>query len=749
MIVTSYSQPRSVLQLPLQQAHARSLRHLALLFGIGAILVLVLNSPPWPGEHGWALLALTTLWAALWGSAYQVADRWPSAALALLVVMLPCLATAAAIQFQSPALTALALLSPLLAIMLGGLLTGLIAGIGVALLITMLAQMGLPLIPSTADADLLYLAAAVLTLTSWIVTRELADAAVVATQAQEHAQRLVEEARSQRLELRQAEEDLLQANREQIRLLNRLEALNQIAEEARQAKQTFITNVSHELRTPLNMIIAYAELITQAPHLYGRRLPPTLLADMNVILRNSQHLSRLVDDVLDLSQIEMGRMALNKEWADVEGIIEMAAEAMRPLFQTKGIDLVTEVDADLPELYCDRTRVRQVIINLLSNAGRFTEQGSVKVCARRDGAKVVISVVDTGPGIEQADQQRLFEPFQQLDSSIRRKHGGSGLGLNISKHFVDLHDGRIWLESQIGAGTTFYVSLPLDSPPNPESAPPGAQRWVSPFHEYTPRTRPRVANIPHVSRRYVVLDGGSTLPRLLNRYVADVEIIAAAGSAEALAQLSESPAHALIVNTSSLTDDQTLATIPNRLPFDTPLFACQLASGDSLRQQGIVNYLVKPVAGADLLHAVRALASPVRTVLVADDEPDLLRLFTRILSGAPERYRVISSTSGLEALELLREHQPDLLILDLVMPQMSGFDLLKTKEGDPSIRAIPVIVVSSRDPNSQPIVSNQLLVMRGAGFSIRDLLDSIDSLTTILAPAAPRERREPPATPVA
>lgn len=743
-----HSQTRSVLQLPLQQAHTRSLRHLALLFGIGAILVLILYSPPWPGAHGWAMLALATLWAALWGSAYQLAERWPGAALYLLVIFLPCLAIVATARFEAPSLIVLALLSPLLAAMLGGLLPGLIAGAGVTVLVTLLAQMGLPLVPDTTGA-LLYITAAMLTVTGWLITRELADAVVVATQAQEHAHLLVEDARSQRLELRQAEEDLLQANREQVRLLNRLEALNQVAEEARQAKQTFITNVSHELRTPLNMVIAFAELISQSPQLYGRRLPSSLMADINVILRNSQHLSRLVDDVLDLSQIEMGRMALNKDWVDVEEIVDTAAEAMRPLFQTKGIELVTAIDGELPPIYCDRTRIRQVLINLLSNAGRFTEQGGVEVHARRDGNQVVISVADTGPGIEQADQQRLFEPFQQLDSSIRRKHGGSGLGLNISKHFVDLHDGRIWLESQRGAGTTFYVSLPLDSASDSESVMPGAQRWVSPFHEYYPRTRPRVADIPHVSRRYVVLDGGNTLPRLLNRYVADVEIIAAAGPAEALAHLSESPAHAFIVNTSSLTDDRALAAIPNRLPFDTPLFACQLASSDSLQQQGIVNYLVKPVAGADLLHAVRAIASQTRTVLVADDEPDLLRLFTRILSGAPERYRIISSTSGMEALELLRAHQPDLLILDLIMPQMSGFDLLKTKERDPSIRAIPVIVVSSRDPNSQPIVSNQLLVKRGAGFSIRDLLDSIDSLTTILAPVAPRERREPPAAPVA
>ena len=187
--------------------------------------------------------------------------------------------------------------------------------------------------------------------------------------------------------------------------------------------------------------------------------------------------------------------------------------------------------------------------------------------------------------------------------------------------------------------------------------------------------------------------------------------------------------------------------MPHSLPFDTPLFACWLTSDDSVQQLGIAQYLVKPVNGAMLLEAVRSLPSPARTVMVADDEPDLLQLFTRILAGAPENYRVIGASNGVEALALLRESQPDVLILDLLMPQMSGFDLLKERAADPALRAIPVIVVSSRDPSSQPIVSNQLFVARGSGLSMRDLLDSIEALTQVLTPAPPHERPTQPAAP--
>ncbi len=532
---------------------------------------------------------------------------------------------------------------------------------------------------------------------------------------------------------------MLHANQEQRRLLNRLDALNKIAEEARQTKQTFIANVSHELRTPLNMIIAYSDLITQSPHIYGR-LPAPLLADMAVIQRNGQHLSRLIDDVLDLSQIETGRMALSKEWTNIEDCVREATETVKPLYQLKDLQLTFEVVDALPKLFCDRTRIRQVLINLLSNAGRFTEDGGVNIRAWLADSKIMISITDTGPGISTEVQENLFEPFQQLDSSFRRKYGGSGLGLNISKHFIEMHEGNVWLESNPGQGSTFFVSLPIDLRPINPIETTSDRRWVSPFHEYHPRTRRRVAKLPQVSPRYVVLDQANTLQRLLSRYMENIDVVSTHSVPEAIERLSETPAFAFIVNSASLQKEDAIAAIPDVLPFDTPFVSCWLTSHDSIDQLDIVQYIVKPVDNTALLSAVRALPDPVRTILVADDEPDLLRLFTRLLTGTPEKYRVIGAHNGSEALMLLQQSQPDLLILDLIMPNMSGFDLLKAKASDAAIRDIPVIVASSRDPNSQPVVSNQLSVSRGSGLSMRELLDAIEALTKVLTPTPPRTR---------
>ena len=320
------------------------------------------------------------------------------------------------------------------------------------------------------------------------------------------AQRNLEEAREQRLELIQTEEDLRKANGELARLSDRLRVLQRVAEEARQAKAEFVANVSHELRTPLNMIIGFTEIIARSPQVYGGKLPVALLTDIAAIRRNSQHLANLVNDVLDLSQVEAGRMALTKEWTALPEVIEAAIAAVKPFYDSKGLYLRADVSADLPQVFCDGTRVREVIINLLSNAGRFTERGGVDVGCHREAAEIVVSVTDTGPGISQQDQKRVFQPFQQLDSSTRRRHGGSGLGLTISKQFVEMHGGRMWVESpadgdkngqnrapQLGPGTRISFSLALESPLPADQPNVAMRRTLTPDDEVGFRLRRRTS----------------------------------------------------------------------------------------------------------------------------------------------------------------------------------------------------------------------------------------------------------------
>lgn len=563
------------------------------------------------------------------------------------------------------------------------------------------------------------------------------------------ARQELDEARQQRLQLRQSQEDLLHANQEFARLMDRFKALQAVADEARQAKETFVANVSHELRTPLNMIIGFSEMITQNPKVYGSQIPPALLADIRTIQRNSAHLARLVDDVLDLSQVDAGKMAIVKKKTSIAELVEAAAGSVRPLFESKKLYLNMDIPADLPRLYCDRTRIRQVLINLLSNAGRFTEKGGVRVRVEQKDQTLVLSVADTGPGIAPEDQARLFAPFQQADTSIRRRHGGSGLGLSISKRFVEMHGGEIGLESTLGIGTTIFFSLPIETPTPLTTVVSQAARWVTPYTQPEQRERVESVALRETTPRFVVLEAGDTLQKLLARYWEGVEIAAVQDMQAARTALQESPSQALIVNTSRLLSPAELPALMqelSNLPYETPAITCWLPGREeAARRLGVVDYLIKPVAPDTLVTVcTRLLTGPKSKILMVDDEPDLLRLFTRVLVSVRPQCRVLRAANGQEALDALRQERPDLMLLDLVMPEKDGVQVLLEKKEDDAIRDIPVVVISSRDPLSEGVVMNTLLVNRKNGVTTHDLLTFIQMTSQLLTPSAERNDLKPP-----
>ena len=564
----------------------------------------------------------------------------------------------------------------------------------------------------------------------------------------ERSLRLLDEARDQRLQLSQALADLADANLQLTRLNRLADGLRQAADDARRAKEQFVANVSHELRTPLNMIVGFSEMILQAPEVYGPFIPPVLLADLSVIQRNSQHLSKLIDDVLDLSQIDTGKMALNKEQVLLAGLIEEAATAVRPLYQSKGLSLATELANDLPPILCDPTRIREVVLNLLSNAGRFTERGGVRVRAWQEDIQVVVSVADSGPGIAVGDAQRIFQPFEQVDASIRRRYGGTGLGLSISKGFVELHGGRMWLESKVGLGTTFYFALPIRPPPITDE---GVLRWLNPDWVYLERTRQPVVGPQPDRPRFVVAEHGGALARLLSRHLPDVEVVQVAGVSEALASLADSPAQALLVNAASIGAGLQALNGGGRLPASTPAIICSLPGvSDAAAELGVSDYLVKPIAREALLGALERLApanAEPQTILVIDDEPEALQLFWRMLLSAGRGYRVVPAGNGKQALAILREERVAAILLDLAMPDMDGFAFLEARNREPEWANIPVVITSARDPAGQPVVSGALAVTQRGGLSLAQLLGGIEALSRLLSPMAPQPaHREGPGT---
>ncbi len=566
---------------------------------------------------------------------------------------------------------------------------------------------------------------------------------VWAWQGYEEARLRLEESRDRQVKLERALEDLALANKETQRLNMLLAAARQAVEEARRAKEEFVANVSHELRTPLNMIIGFSDLILESPEVYAQELPTALLADVAAIKRNSEHLANLVDDVLSLAEVDAGRMRLSPETITVQDLASEAARIVGPFFAQKGLFLKMEVPNDLPPIYADRLRLRQVLLNLLTNAARFTDQGGATIKATLGPGLIEVRVSDTGPGISQEALSKLFEPFKQADSSIRRRYGGTGLGLALSKRFVELHGGKIWIESAPGQGTTVIFTLPIE-PPVAETP----RRWFSPYHEYTPRERSGATPIAKGKPCVVVLERGEVLPKLMHRYLDTLEPLQVKDWAEAQAAVEAHGAVALLVNeaTVSPAEHATLA----RFAFDIPILRCNVPQPQPpWATPQIVDYLVKPIQREVLLEKVRGCGNGIRTILLADDDPEARQLFGRILASAENGYRVLYAMDGRSTLEMLRERHPDLLLLDLVMPNGDGFFVLETMNREQGLRHIPVIIISALDVDREPITSRDLVITRQQGLSARELMLSLQALTEVLAPrfGAPKPPTGSPGSP--
>jgi len=544
----------------------------------------------------------------------------------------------------------------------------------------------------------------------------------------EHARHALDDARDRQAELRQALNDLALAQRESTRLNNLLTASRAALEDASRAKEKFVANVSHELRTPLNMIIGFSDEILTRPETYAAELPPDLLEDVAAIKRNSEHLARLVDDVLDLAETETGHMRLMREDVCIRDLLIEAAEAVALLFEKKGLQLTLDVPEELPCVYCDRVRIRQVVLNLLSNAGRFTEEGGVTIRAVVEQDLITVSVADTGPGLEPQKRERLFQPFEQGDPSIRRQVGGSGLGLAISKQLVEMHGGRIWMEGELGKGTTVKFSLPLQE----RSLKRDVRTWFNIYHEYTPRSQRSLAPKPEAKPGLAIVERGNTLQQLVARYLDDLDPVIVHSLVQVREMVDLGVVAGVLVNANNCPDPTSLSELAGAA-FDVPIISCWVPEeSDGPQGPGVRDYLVKPVLHSKVLASLDRIAPDARLVLVADDDPEARQLFSRVLTRSGRQ--VLTAADGEAALHLLRDRRPDLLLLDMVMPHRDGFAVLQEKAADPEIASIPVIVVSARDPERQPIVSKSLTVTRQRGLSARDLVLGVQAIITALGP---------------
>jgi signal transduction histidine kinase/CheY-like chemotaxis protein len=542
------------------------------------------------------------------------------------------------------------------------------------------------------------------------------------------ARSALEEDRERQGELRKALDDLAHANRQLMLLNENLADLRLAAEQAERAKTAFLSRVSHEFRTPLNMIIGLTDLFFETPQVYGEALPQKLLEHMAIVHRNCQHLAALVDDVLDLSQVEAGRLALQKERFNLGEVVDKMTAIVRPLLEKKRIELLVEVENELPSIFGDRRRISQVVVNLLSNAARFTSQGEVRIRAMSQDGNVVVSVSDTGPGIAIEDKKAIFEPFCHGISGTRGEQGGSGLGLSISKQFVDLHGGKIWLESELGVGSTFYFSIPVDQPLRVTGSP---GHWIIP--EWVDRSSTtRLASV-RLAERLVVLDEGEAIHPVLSRFSDEAEYVLTKSLEEAVAEVQRCPAHALLVNSPCPKALIGLLLEARQQLRELPLIGCSVRpSTERATVMGASGYLIKPVTRDKLQQAVRAIGTTVKRILIVDDGADDREVLSLQLRAIDDALEIETIASGEEALEVMRVRVPDLVLLDIIMPQMDGWQVLTLKQEDAAIRHIPVILVSAEDPQQRPITGELIVGTIGQGLSVNKLLDCSQALAALL-----------------
>jgi CheY-like chemotaxis protein/nitrogen-specific signal transduction histidine kinase len=524
-------------------------------------------------------------------------------------------------------------------------------------------------------------------------------------------------------ERKQAEEALAEKSRE-------LEA-------ASNAKSQFLANVSHELRTPLNAILSYSQLLLEELEDRGQH---DFTPDLEKIHAAGAHLLGLINDILDLSKIEAGKMDLYLETFDVPTLVRDVVALVRPLVERNANTLNVQCADGIGAMRADVTKVRQALFNLLSNATKFTEHGTVSLSVTRgpiDGVDAVtFAVSDSGIGMSPEQTARLFQAFAQADSSTTRKYGGTGLGLAISRHFCRMMGGDITVESVIGTGSAFTIRLPAEVAGPATTSEPGAEPTPGP----PPDSRPTL----------LVIDDDATARELMQRFLATegFHIVTASSGADGLRLAEELRPDAITLDVlmpgmdgwavlTALKGDPALA--------DIPVIMLTIVGERSMAYAlGASEYLTKPIDRGRLTAVLERYRRENRaqTILVVEDDPATRDFLRRALE--PEGWTVDEAENGQIGLARVAKSRPGLILLDLMMPEMDGFEFITELRRHEEWRSIPVVVITARDltaDDHRRLNGYVTAIVQKSAYGREDLLAEVRDLleTSVRQPAARRK----------
>jgi signal transduction histidine kinase/DNA-binding response OmpR family regulator len=516
------------------------------------------------------------------------------------------------------------------------------------------------------------------------------------------------------------------------RLFHGIEEKGRQLEEASKHKSQFLANMSHELRTPLNAIIGVTEMLREDAGDLNRA---DEIEPLDRVLRAARHLLGLINDILDLSKIEAGKMDVHLEEFAIVPLIVDAVKTIGTLATKNNNRLVVDCEPEIGVMQADQTRVRQALLNLLSNANKFTEGGTVTVRAehREEAGRdwITMAVSDTGIGMTPEQMGRLFQDFSQADSSTTRKYGGTGLGLAISRRFCQMLGGDITVQSELGRGSTFTIRLPASAAGEPPTA----------GHRTAPA--PSVKTAPGNAPLILIIDDDATVRDVVGRFLQreGFSVAKADGGKEGLRLARElNPAAVTLDIMMPDLDGWTVLAAFKGDPalVDLPVVLMTIVDEKNRGYTlGATDYLVKPVDRQkliDVLHAVCG-SSGRRLLMVDDDELGRRQMRTAL---EQQGWTVTEASDGLAALKRLGEARPDAIILDLMMPEMDGFEFLEEMRRKAEWRSIPVLVVTAKDLTDDDRIRLNGGVERVIQKTNRD--DMLREVRSVLAKCVQRQR---------
>jgi signal transduction histidine kinase/DNA-binding LacI/PurR family transcriptional regulator/AraC-like DNA-binding protein len=488
-----------------------------------------------------------------------------------------------------------------------------------------------------------------------------------------------------------------------------------LAEEANQLKSRFLSTVSHELRTPLNLIVGLSDLLLKESDESGLPLPDRYRVDVERIHASGQHLGWLIGDVLDLASSEAGQLRLTNDVIDLSETLRTVIVIGQQLAEDKGLTWHASLPDVGPWVYGDRTRLRQVALNLVANAVKFTQRGTVRLTVDAQPETVTVSVSDTGLGISPTEQALIFDEFRRSERSLSRGYGGLGLGLAICKRLIELHGGSIGVSSsgEEGTGSTFFFTLPIVPPPP----------MATPLNE----------------RAVIVLSERAGSGERLREHLAqrgfDTRVIALDATPDWPSMLASMPPSAIVLD-SSLVPQQGWEVLKrlksNPATQHTPVlfYSLESTSGAVLE----LDTLTKPISLNELKQALdqqwAADDQNGKTILIVDDDPNTVEMHARLVQSHAGGHRILKARHGREALELLQREHADLVLLDLMMPELDGFGVLAAMRDNTATRDIPVIVLTGQaltEKDMARLNRGVATVLRKGLFSVEETLAHLDA----------------------